>query len=140
MARSHRFSVLGLQIAIAVFGLVPVAAGCAGALLGPAMLGPAALGDATGAAFADSHFRYLSGLLLAVGLLFWSAVPGIERRSGRVRLLTAIVVLGGLARLAGVLMTRQWSPPIAFALAMELGVTPGICLWQSLIAGRRRRG
>ena len=25
-----------------------------------------------------SHYRYLSGILFAIGLLFWSTIPGIE--------------------------------------------------------------
>jgi hypothetical protein len=117
-----------LQVAIGVFGLVPVAAGLAGAVAGPAMLGEAA------SVSADSHFRYLSGLLLAIGLLFWSTIPRIERQARRVRLLTAIVFVGGLARLGGVIAVGEPSAPMLFGLAMELVVTPLVCLWQSRIA------
>jgi hypothetical protein len=131
MARRSRNSVLALQVAIGVFGLVPVAAGLAGAVAGFAMLG----GDA--AVSADSHFRYLSGLLLAIGLLFWSTIPRIERQGRRVRLLTLIVFVGGLARLAGVLTVGVPSSPMLFGLAMELVVTPLVCLWQSRIAVHR---
>jgi len=47
---------------------------------------------------ADSHFRYLSGLLLGIGLGFWSTIPRIEANGDRFRLLSFIVVAGGLAR------------------------------------------
>lgn len=128
MARRSRPSVLALQIAIGVFGLVPVAAGLAGALAGLGMLGE------TASVSTDSHFRYLSGLLLAIGLLFWSTIPRIERKGRRVQLLTAIVFVGGLARLVGVIAMGTPSAPMLFGLTMELVVTPIVCLWQSRIA------
>jgi hypothetical protein len=132
MARRSRSSVLALQVAIAVFGLVPVAAGLAGAIDGAAFLGEQV------SVSADSHVRYLSGLLLAIGLLFWSTIPRIEQQGRRVRLLTAIVFVGGLARLGGLIVMGAPSPPMLFGLGMELVVTPLVCLWQSRIAGRRR--
>ena len=61
-----------LQIAVAQAGCVPVAAGLAGVLNGPGMAG-----SATVSASLDSHFSYLSGLLLGIGLAFWSAIPRI---------------------------------------------------------------
>lgn len=92
--------------------------------------------------FADSvgsllnHGRYLSGLLLAIGLAFWAAIPDIERRTTWIRVLTAVVVIGGLCRLLGVLLGDPLSPSVAFALAMELGVTPLLCFWQSRLVPR----
>jgi len=129
MARAR--SVLALQIVVGVCGLVPVAAGLGGAVGGLPMVG-----DAGAPISADSHFRYLSGLLLAVGLLFWGTIPRIERRTATVRLLTAIVVAGGLARLFGILTVGAPPPPMLFGLGMELVVTPLICLWQSRIRWR----
>ena len=120
-----------LQVCVAIAALVPVSAGLAGAWLGPAML------DAGTGIDMDSHFRYLSGLLLAIGLGFWSTVPAIEERTHRFRLLTSLVLLGGLARLAGVLAHGWPAPPMRAALAMELVVTPSLCLWQARIARRR---
>lgn len=106
-------------------------AGAAGVILGPMMLG--AIGwDAA----ADSHYRYLSGLLLGIGLGFWSTLPALPRRTARFRLLTAIVVLGGLARLAALPGSGWPGLPMGAALVMELVVTPLLCLWQGRIAAR----
>jgi hypothetical protein len=127
------FEKRALQLAILAGGFVPVLAGGAGVLAGLGMI-PHAAGDAS----LDSHFRYLSGLLLAIGVAFWSAVPDIERQGSRVRLLTAIVVTGGLARALGVLHEAPGGA-MRLALVMELGVTPLICLWQARIAGRTNR-
>lgn len=118
-----------LQLAIAIGGLVPVCAGGAGVLAGVGMIPHAAADPAL-----DSHYRYLSGLLLAIGLGFWSAIPGIERRTGRVRLLTAIVVAGGLARAYGLATGAPPGRAMELALVMELMVTPVLCLWQARIA------
>jgi hypothetical protein len=120
-----------LQIAVAVAGLVPVGAGLGGALLGLAFVAPA-----THDVSLDSHFRYLSGLLLAIGLVFWAAVPVIEQRTLQFRLLTAIVFVGGLARLVGIARAGWPSSPMLFGLTMELIVTPLLCAWQGRVARR----
>lgn len=120
----------GLQAVVAVGGLVPVLAGGAGVLMATGMI-PHAVGEPS----LDSHYRYLSGLLLAIGLGFWSCVPHIERRSERMRLLTAIVVAGGLARAYG-LVDGTPGMSMRLALVMELMVTPLICLWQARVARR----
>jgi hypothetical protein len=123
-----------LQIAIAVASLVPLGAGAAGIALGPAMVGADALPIG-----ADSHFRYLSGLLLGIGIGFATAVPRIERRTARFRLLTAIVVVGGLGRLWSLIAFGAPDRPMLAALVMELGVTPALALWQARVAGQARR-
>jgi hypothetical protein len=66
-----------LQALLAVGAILPVTAGGAGIALGPGAFGA----DAASADLA-SHGAYLSGLLLAIGLAFWSCVPRIERRGG----------------------------------------------------------
>jgi len=114
-----------LQRAVAIAALVPIAAGLFGVIFGAALTGDQGLSTS-----GDSHYRYLSGLLLAIGLLFWSTIPAIEEKTARFQLLTIIVVLGGLARLAGLLITGLPSLTMLAALAMELVVTPVLCLWQ----------
>jgi hypothetical protein len=83
---------------------------------------------------ADSHFRYLSGLLLGIGLLFWSTTPAIEEKTGRFRLLALIVFIGGLGRLLGLVLTGVPSLYMLGGLALELVVTPIIALWQTRVA------
>ena len=83
---------------------------------------------------ADSHFRYLSGLLLAIGLCFWRLVPTIEREGPAARMLAFIVVIGGLARLASLIGHGLPSLAMLGGLAMELVVTPLLCLWQMRVA------
>jgi uncharacterized protein DUF4345 len=117
-----------LQIAVAIAGLVPVGAGLDGVLRGADLLHVAA------AMPEDSHVRYLSGLLLGIGLAFWLSIPRIESHGARFRLLAAIVVLGGCARLLALGDGGTPGPVMFFALAMELIVTPLLFLWQRRIA------
>jgi len=115
-----------LQSAIAIGGLVPVLAGLAGIVQGPGMVGPY---DHMPISL-DSHFRYLSGLLLGLGLGFWSTIPHIENNASRFRFLTAIVFIGGIGRLWSLLTMGTPSGSMIFGLVMELGITPLIALWQ----------
>lgn len=130
MAISERTA---FQIAVLVGGLVPITAGAAGVALGVDLAGGASGPDAVSL---DSHMRYLSGLLLGIGIAFWAATPQPEAHTGRFRLLTAIVFLGGLARLQGLILEGAPSPGMQFGLVMELVVTPALCLWQARIARR----
>jgi hypothetical protein len=110
-----------LRFVVAICSLVPICAGAAGMLLGPRMIGMFAGTDL------DSHFRYLSGLLLAIGVAFLSTVPRIEAHGERFRLLTGIVIVGGIGRLISVVAI---GPAMLAALAMELLVTPALACWQ----------
>ena len=114
-----------LQLAIIIFGFVPVLAGGYGVINGVNLF------DNTAQPSSDltNHFRYLSGLLLGVGLLFWSFIPRIESKSIQIQTLAIIVFIGGLARLSGTLLHGELTPSIAFALCMELIVTPMIWWW-----------
>jgi|AraplaMF_Col_mMF_1032025.scaffolds.fasta_scaffold00069_12 hypothetical protein len=121
-----------LQAAVAVCCLAPILGGGAGLLLGPAMIGGAS-GDARDL---DSHFRYLSGLLLGIGLAYAASIPGIERKRVSFILLGSIVVIGGIGRLLSLLSQGVPSPTMLGALAMELVVTPFLTLWQLRVARR----
>ena len=118
-----------LQLAVLLAGVVPVSAGAAGVVLGVSLLANAAPGSDL-----DSHFSYLSGLLLAIGLAFWIMVPRIEIQGVKFRLLGSVVVLGGLGRLAGVFLVGPPSRSMLLTLVMELGVMPLLCLWQARVA------
>ena len=123
-----------LQIAVAIGSLVPIGAGAAGMLLGPRMLGSNGIGSGD----LDSHFRYLSGLLLAIGIGYATTVPRVEMQGRRFRLLTFAVVLGGVGRLFSLLSIGPPSSTMVAALIMELLVAPGLALWQHWVAFQTR--
>jgi hypothetical protein len=84
----------------------------------------------------DSHFRYLSGLLLGTGLVFLACLPRIERRRPVFLALGAIILVGGLARLLSLAQLGWPSFGHRFGLVMELVVVPLIVLWQGRVARR----
>ncbi|MEP6785023.1 MAG: DUF4345 domain-containing protein [Sphingomonadales bacterium] len=120
-----------LQIVIAIACLVPLSAGSTGVLRGAAWLahGPVATD-------LDSHFRYISGIFLGVGFGFASCIPDIENKGGRLRMLAAFVVLGGLARLLSLVEVGAPGTGMQFGLGMELAVTPLLAIWQIGFARR----
>jgi hypothetical protein len=118
-----------LQIVVTLLALIPITVGAAGMLVGPASVGasdpPRDL---------DSHFRYLSGIFMALGFVFWSCVPNIEQKGALFRVASALVVAGGLGRL---LAYATQGPPSGLhvaGLVMELIVVPGLAVWQARVA------
>ncbi|HEX8571315.1 MAG TPA: DUF4345 domain-containing protein [Allosphingosinicella sp.] len=120
-----------LQLVVGLGCLVPLFAGGVGIMHGPEML--SGVGDSSPADL-DSHFRYLSGLLFAVGIAFASCIPGIERNTARFRLLALLVFVGGLGRLHSLASIGTPGAGHLFGLAMELGAVPLLVLWQARIA------
>ena len=112
-----------LPAAIRLAALVPILAGAGGAISGAGFLGEAA-GPATG-----SHLRYFSGLLLGLGLAAAWCAGDLSRRRAVFSILCAMVVLGGAARLLGLLLAGPPPWPHLLALIMELGVVPALWAW-----------
>lgn len=112
-----------LPVAIRLAALVPLLAGGAGALTGAGFLG-----EATGPA-TDSHLRYLSGVLLGLGLLALWCAADLARRGQVFQALAFVVAVGGLARLLGLALAGTPPLPHLLALGMELGVVPLLWLW-----------
>lgn len=124
-----------LQLSVALASLVPVAAGAAGMVSGPSMAGDI---RAPFSPDLESHYRYLSGLLLGVGIAFAASIPTIERRSELFASLSAVVVVGGLARLGALLIYGMPGAPHLLAIGMELVVVPLLFVWQRKVALRFR--
>ncbi len=113
-----------LQLVVALACLVPIGGGLYGVVTGN--------GDIN----IDSHYRYLSGLLFAIGLAFATTIPNIEMHKRRFFLLTMIVFIGGMGRLYGIFVNGAPGNMILGGLAMELVVTPLLCWWQHRVARR----
>ena len=88
----------------------------------------------------DSHFRYLSGIFLALGVAFVWSIAGIDRRAATFRLLGLMVVSGGLARVVSLIAVGPPGLGGKFGLIMELGVVPVLMLWQARVARRNVGG
>jgi hypothetical protein len=86
-----------LQIAFALTGLLLIVFGLAGVFFG------ANFADLSGRVEMDSYFRFLKGMLLGIGLIYWSSIPDIARHSERISVVTFILVLGAVPRLIAVI-------------------------------------
>src|ERR1700728_2226178 len=122
-----------LQIAFALAGLVLIVFGLAGVFFG------ADFADLSGNVVMDSYFRFLKGMLLAIGLIYWSAIPVIERRGERISLVTFILVLGAVPRLIAVIGHGVPTIGILISLAGELIVAPLLWLWHQHVTGVAQR-
>lgn len=121
-----------LQAIVGAACIVPVTAGVLGIIGGAAGLN----GGHAVATDLESHFHYLSGILLAIGIAFASCVPGIETRGARFDVLALLVIGGGLARLASMLIDGVPSTGHLAGLGMELVLVPLLVAWRTRVARR----
>ena len=121
-----------LQIVVAVLCLSPLGFGLLGMVRGSG-----AFGGAAGVG-ADSHFRYLSGIFFGIGVMAVSCIAAIERRTERFSWVILFVVIGGIARLAGLALVAVPEGAQFYAVYVELIVTPLLGLWQRRVARRYR--
>jgi len=121
-----------LQSAVTLAAFIPILAGLAGVNGGLSAFDASARWSLNG----DSHVRYLSGLIFAIGVGFLTTVPAIEACGSRFRLLTVLVLVGGLARLYAVALWGLPGPAMRAGLVMELLVAPGLALWRERVERR----
>ena len=122
-----------LQIAVAVAGLAGVMLGVAGVLFGTMHA------DLSADVVLDSYVRFGKGVLLAIGLIYWSCLPQIERRGDRITLVTFILVLGTVSRLVSVIGHGVPTLGIVLNLVAGLILVPLLWGWQRHVAAHARR-
>ena len=122
-----------LQQVLLVLSLSPLGIGGLGMIRGAEGLGAASTN-------LDSHLRYLSGIFFGLGLALLSCIPRIETMTVRFRWIAALVFIGGLARLGGVLTYDTPGRGHVVGLGLELVVTPLLVVWQARLARAAGRG
>jgi hypothetical protein len=119
-----------LQIALAIVGLVAITFGLTGVLFGTSLSG-VRLGVTM-----EGYVRFIKGVLVAVGLIYWSAIPQIEKRGERISIVTFILVFGAAARLLAVLSHGFPTVGLLISLIGELVIVPLIWLWHRHLVRR----
>jgi Domain of unknown function (DUF4345) len=122
-----------LQIAFAFAGLALVGFGAAGVFFGANFM------DLSGNVVMDSYVRFLKGMLLAIGLIYWSAIPDIERHSERISVVTFVLVLGAVPRLLAVIGHGVPTIGILIGLGGELIAAPLLWLCHRHVASVAQR-
>ena len=120
------------QVVLTLVLILPFTAAIAGVAGGPKFLGhpPVIPTDL------DSHFRYVSGIFLAMLVFYASCIPAMERKAARLRLLGGLTIAGGLARLVSLAAVGVPSIGHQVGLAIELGIAPAMILWHARIVRR----
>jgi hypothetical protein len=123
-----------LQAAVAIAGLAGVFLGLTGVLFGTLYA------DLSGDVVLDSYVRFGKGVLLAIGLVYWSCIPQVEQRVDRISLVTFILVVGSLSRLFSV--AGHGVPTLGIVLNLTAGLilVPMLWLWQRHVASVTQRG
>jgi hypothetical protein len=95
--------------------------------------------DLSGDVVMDSYIRFLKGMLLAIGLVYWGSISDIERHGERISLVTFILVLGAVPRLMTVIGHGVPTIGIMVGLAGGLIFAPLLWFWQRRVAGVAQR-
>ena len=122
-----------LQAAVAIAGFAGVFLGLTGVLFGTMHA------DLSGDVVLDSYVRFGKGVLLAIGVLYWSCIPRIERRGDRIALVTFILAIGSLSRLLAVAGHGVPTLGIVANLIAGLVLVPLLWLWQRHVADITQR-
>ena len=120
---------LGLQIALGLFSLIPLAFAVLGLMQGT---GYHVAEDQIVAAV-DNQYRYMSGVYILVTFLLWYAIPQIEKHGRLMALLCAALVLGAVGRLISHMTIGPGSDEEFAGMIIEF-CTPIFLFWQMLVA------
>ncbi|WP_211912045.1 DUF4345 domain-containing protein [Tardiphaga alba] len=113
-----------LQIALAIAGLVAILFGLTGVLFGTSLSGVATIGVTM-----EGYVRFIKGVLIAAGLIYWSAIPHVEKRGERIAVVSFILMFGAAGRLLAVIGHGFPTVGLLVSLIGELVVVPLIWLW-----------
>lgn len=116
---------------LAILGVVPVATGTMGMVLGPA----GAPGGAATTASVDSEYRFVNLFWTAAGALLWWSLRDADKRSQVTQSVLALAAAGGVPRLLS--WRRTGEPHVVFkgALVLELVVVPLVLVWHRRVLG-----
>jgi hypothetical protein len=116
----------GLQITLAVLSIIPILVGIVGIAVGTSRWLPA---NTITPEF-DSHYRYIAGYYISLGMLALWMIPKIEKHRSLFRILCASVFIGGIGRVVSILQVGLPNPTVLFFTAFEL-CFPLFLFWQA---------
>lgn len=123
----------GLQIALGLFSLIPLAFAVLGLMQGT---GYHVAADEVVAAV-DNQYRYMSGVYILVTFLLWYAIPQIEKHGRLIALVCAALVIGAIGRLISHMTIGPGSDEQFAGMIIEF-CSPIFLLWQMAVARRAK--
>ena len=121
----------GLQIALGVFSLIPVAFAILGFVAGAGRLSPNGV-----AVDLDNQYRYFSGMYLVVAFMLWSIIPSIEKHGRTLFLVSAAIFIGGLGRVVSYMTMGAPAQDLVVGMGIELVAPVIFVLWQRTVAAK----
>jgi hypothetical protein len=119
----------GLQIAMALLGVIPVLTGIIGMLgLSDPLYASAGI---PANVMLDSNLRFFAGVWLGLGISLYLLIQNIEKQTLLFRVLWSMIFLGGIGRLASMFFLAL--PPLPFIgfTALEIIGAPLFVWWQA---------
>lgn len=121
---------LALQLVVGIISTIPIFVGLNGIFSGPSMLEKAYKYPVQ----VESHFRYLSGIAVGMGLLLLRSLPKIDRDGSDLRRVALLIFIGGLGRLWSLLaLGLEFEFSLVMVTLTELLLFPFLCLWQNQV-------
>jgi hypothetical protein len=124
----------GLQITLAILSVIPLVIGLLGITQGTARWLP----TTSITPDFDSHYRYIAGYYLSLGMLGFWMIPKIEQHTELFRIVCASIFMGGVGRTVSIVRVGMPSLPMLMFTGLEL-CFPLLLLWQAKIS-RRQHG
>jgi hypothetical protein len=124
----------GLQVTITIFSVLPLLVGGLGIVLGTTRWLPAQMITAD----FDSHYRYIAGYYVSLGLLGLWVAPKIEKHTGLLRIICASIFIGGLGRVASIVQVGLPGPMATVFTIFELCFPLVLLLWQAKVSRPRQ--
>ncbi|MDX2273061.1 MAG: DUF4345 domain-containing protein [Cyanobacteriota bacterium] len=119
----------GLQIILAILSGIPIWVGLLGITQGLSRWLP----DPSITPDFDSHYRYITGYYLSLGMIGLWVIPRIEEHTSLFRIIGISVFLGGVGRVVSIWQVGIPSPMMLIFTGLELAF-PLLILWQAQIA------
>jgi hypothetical protein len=123
----------GLQFTIAILSIIPILIGLLGITQGTTRW----LSASSITPDFDSHYRYITGYYLSLGMLGLWMIPRIEQHTDLFRILCASVFMGGVGRSFSIAQVGIPNLSALMFTGLEL-CFPLLLLWQAKIPRRQR--
>jgi hypothetical protein len=108
---------------LAIVGLVAILFGVTGVFFGTSLSG------VTLGVTMEGYVRFIKGVLIAAGLIYWSAIPRLEARGERIGVVSFLLVFGAAGRLLAVVGHGFPTVGLMVSLIGELVVVPLLWWW-----------
>jgi hypothetical protein len=122
----------GLQFTIGILSMIPILIGLLGITQGTTRW----LSASNITPDFDSHYRYITGYYLSLGMLGFWMIPKIEQHTELLRIICASVFMGGVGRAFSIVRVGMPNLLALMFTGLEL-CFPLLLLWQAKIPRRQ---